>query len=340
MSGIFISYRREDSAGWTGRLAETLKEEFGAESIFMDVDGIKPGLEFPVALQQALESCDVLLAVIGPEWATVTDPSGKPRLEDPFDWVRIEIAAALKRKIRVIPVLVGGASVPTMDFLPDELDPLAHRQAHELTDKRWKYDVEELTKTFPTALQKPWLLPNIQLWQSTPVMIGALLIAVTLTVWVFTSIYSPDSIQADTPNTTPPGIPTVGPPQEISAKIEESAAPQLVHLRVGQEVRLKDHVTTCVYKVLAAQMDRSRPDLSLLRMIVRVTNEGSMTTNFGDNNFRLLIDNVPRAPTSNLNDLVDAHSAKEGTIVFAVPVNATRFVLQFLMGEEKATFPL
>jgi hypothetical protein len=65
-----------------------------------------------------------------------------------------------------------------------------------------------------------------------------------------------------------------------------------------------------------------------------------MTTNFGDNNFRLLIDNVPRAPTSNLNDLVDAHSAKEGTIVFAVPVNATRFVLQLLMGEEVATFPL
>jgi hypothetical protein len=340
MSGIFISYRREDSAGWTGRLADQLKERFGTESIFMDIDTIEPGVDFTEALQKAVSSCDVLLAMIGPEWATATDKSGKLRIEDPNDWVRIEIAMALKRKIRVVPVLVGGASIPTMDLLPDELDPLAHRQAHELTDKRWNFDVEQLINAFPASLRRPRLFPNMHLWRSTPVMIGALLIAVTLTVWVFTSVYSPDSSQADTPNTTTSGTPNVNPPQEIPSNTEQGAAPHLTHLRVGQEARLKDHVTTCTYKVLAAQMDRSRPDLSLLRMIVRVTNEGSMTTNFGDNNFRLLIDNVPRAPTSNLNDLVDAHSAKEGTIVFAVPVNATRFVLQLLMGEEKATFPL
>lgn len=75
-------------------------------------------------------------------------------------------------------------------------------------------------------------------------------------------------------------------------------------------------------------------------MIVRVTNAGSLTTNFGDSNFRLLVDDVPRAPTDNLSDLVNAHSAKEGTIVFAIPVNATRLVLQFQMGDETATFPL
>jgi hypothetical protein len=316
-----------------------------------------------MALQQALESCDVLLAVIGPEWATATDQSGKPRLEDPADWVRIEIAAALKRKIRVIPVLVGGASVPSMDFLPDELDPLAHRQAHELTDKRWKYDVEELTKTFPTALQKPWLLPNMQLWRSTPVMIGVLVFAIMVGVWaVFTSLYVPLPVPTEASSSAPPNPLQVGSPQnnlsmdaqasptrqEVGA-IEPTAATQISHfdtikspitLRVGQEARLKDHVTSCVYKVLAAQVERSRPDLFLLRMIVRVTNEGSLTTNFGDSNFRLLVDNVPRAPTGNLNDLVDPHSAKEGTIVFAVPVNATRFVLQLLMGEEMATFPL
>ncbi|MFO0700612.1 MAG: toll/interleukin-1 receptor domain-containing protein [Nitrospira sp.] len=139
MGGIFLSYRREDSAGWTGRLAEQLKTRFGWESIFMDIDTIEPGTDFTEALQQAVSSCDALLAMIGPEWATATDKSGKPRLEDPHDWVRVEISAALKRNIRVIPVLVGGASVPTKELLPDELDPLAHRQAHELTDKRWNY---------------------------------------------------------------------------------------------------------------------------------------------------------------------------------------------------------
>ncbi len=340
MNGIFISYRREDSVGWAGRLAETLKRRFGPESIFMDIDTVKPGTDFTEALQHAVSSCEVLLAMIGPGWATAVDKSGTPRLEDPNDWVRVEIAAALKRKILVIPVLVGGASVPSMDFLPDELDPLAHRQVHELTDKRWNYDVEQLINTFPADLPRPWLFPSMQLWQSTPVMIGALVIAVTLSVWMFTSVYSPGPIQVDTPNTTSSSTPDVSPPQETSANAEQSAAPQPTHLRAGQEARLKDHVTSCVYKVLAAQVERSRSDLFLLRMIVRVTNEGSMTTNFGDSNFRLLVDNVPRAPTGNLNDLVDAHSAKEGTIVFAVPINATRLVLQVLMGEETATFPL
>ena len=92
MSGIFISYRREDSAGWTGRLSEHLRERFGAESIFMDIDTIQPGIDFTEALQKAVSSCEVLLAMIGPEWATVTGKSGKPRIEDPSDWVRTEIA--------------------------------------------------------------------------------------------------------------------------------------------------------------------------------------------------------------------------------------------------------
>jgi hypothetical protein len=117
MGGIFISYRREDSAGWTGRLSEHLRGVFGAESIFMDIDTIQPGTDFTEALQTAVSSCDVLLAMIGPEWATATNASGTRRLEDPTDWVRTEIATALKRKIRVIPVLVGGASVPSINLL-------------------------------------------------------------------------------------------------------------------------------------------------------------------------------------------------------------------------------
>lgn len=347
MGGIFISYRREDSAGWTGRLAERLKDRFGEKSIFMDLDGIEPGIDFTIVLHNALESCDVLLAMIGPEWITTKDETGKLRLDDPADWVRTEIATALKRNIRVIPVLVGGAKVPTQNQLPDDLDPLAHRQAYELTDRRWNYDVQQLIKTLPFPLARllfflptSWFDSYIGLWRSTPVMIGALLIAVTLTVWVFTSVYSPDPIQANTQSPTPIETPDVDPPPKTLTKTEQRAAPQPVHLRVGQEARLKDHVTSCVYKVLAAETERSQSGLYVLRMIVRVTNEGSMTANFGDDNFRLLIDDVLRAPTGNLNDLVDAHSAKEGTIVFAVPITARRLILQVHMGEETATFPL
>jgi hypothetical protein len=121
MSGIFISYRREDSAGWTGRLAERLKQKFGADAIFMDIDTIQPGADFAEALRAAVGACDVLLAVIGPEWSLTTNAEGQKRLEDPNDWVRTELTTALSRSIPVIPVLVGGASLPKLATLPDDL---------------------------------------------------------------------------------------------------------------------------------------------------------------------------------------------------------------------------
>ena len=154
MSRIFISYRREDSAGWTGRLVDRLKERFGSESIFIDIDTIEPGADFTEALRKAVESCDTLLAMVGPRWVSVTDKTGKPRLHDPSDWVRVEIAAALTRKIRVIPVLVGGATMPRTEFLPDDLDGFAQRQAHELSDRRWTYDVEQLIKVLSSDIQR------------------------------------------------------------------------------------------------------------------------------------------------------------------------------------------
>jgi hypothetical protein len=154
MSRIFISYRREDSAGWTGRLADRLKERFGSESIFIDIDTIDPGADFTEALKKAVGSCDVLLAVIGPRWTTATDKGGTPRLHDPLDWIRVEIATALNRKILVIPVLVGGATMPSTDFLPEDLDGFAQRQAHELSDKRWAYDVEQLIRVLATDAEE------------------------------------------------------------------------------------------------------------------------------------------------------------------------------------------
>ena len=144
MAGIFISYRREDSAGWTGRLSERLKQKFGTASIFMDIDTIQPGTDFAKALRSAVGSCDVLLAMIGPNWPIATSPEGQRRLEDPNDWVRTELTAALNRSIPVIPVLVGGADLPKVDTLPDELKKLFQYQTHELTDKRWEYDSSQL----------------------------------------------------------------------------------------------------------------------------------------------------------------------------------------------------
>jgi len=106
MPGIFISYRREDTAGHAGRLFDRLTQHFGKGRIFMDVSDIEPGTDFVEAIDKAVGSCDILIVVIGREWLTCADPGGHRRLDDPNDFIRLEAATALKRNIRVIPVLV------------------------------------------------------------------------------------------------------------------------------------------------------------------------------------------------------------------------------------------
>ncbi len=157
MSGIFISYRRADSAGWADRLADLLGKSFGADALFMDIHAIEPGMDFVEALTTRLCSCDVLLAVIGPHWVTAQDTLGRRRLDNPTDYVRLEIATALQRHIRVIPVLVGGATMPPMADVPAALGRLVRRQAHELSDTRWEYDAHQLVVTLEKALGKPAL---------------------------------------------------------------------------------------------------------------------------------------------------------------------------------------
>lgn len=143
---IFISYRRDDSEGEAGRLYDDLVRAFGDSSVFMDVAGINPGLDFRKAIDSNVASCGVLLAMIGPTWATITNGSGQRRLEDANDFVRLEIASALQRDIPVIPVLVHEARMPSPDVLPDNLRDLAYRNSVEITHVRWNSDVALLTK--------------------------------------------------------------------------------------------------------------------------------------------------------------------------------------------------
>lgn len=142
--GIFISYRRDDSAGHAGRLYDRLQARFGEQQVFMDVDAIEPGVDFVDSLRQAVQQCRILVAVIGPDWLAAIDARGNHRLSNPRDFVRMEIAAALERGIRVIPALVQDATMPAPDDLPEALVPLASRNALELSDARWGYDVGRL----------------------------------------------------------------------------------------------------------------------------------------------------------------------------------------------------
>jgi hypothetical protein len=119
---VFISYRREDSAGHAGRVHDRLEREFGHDLLFMDVDSIPLGANFIKVLRDEVGKCDVLLAVIGHHWLDARDKNGERRLDDPNDFVRIEIATALQRDIPVIPVLLDGAKIPAADQLPKDLE--------------------------------------------------------------------------------------------------------------------------------------------------------------------------------------------------------------------------
>src|SRR5690606_14157458 len=112
--------------------------------IFMDIDKIEPGVDFTDAISHSLECCDVMLAIIGPRWMGEIGQSSRIKNDD--DWVRLEIATAIKRNIRVVPVLVDGAELPTAEELPEDLQSLLKRQAYEISNKRWRYDTEELIK--------------------------------------------------------------------------------------------------------------------------------------------------------------------------------------------------
>lgn len=144
MSGVFISYRREDAASSAGRLFDHLAGRLGRQNVFMDVDAMEPGVDFHEVLDQRVANCDALIAVIGRDWLTVTTADGQRRLERDDDFVRIEIASALSRNVRVIPLLVDGAGVPAPEDLPDDLKPLARRNAVEITHARFVSDVDQL----------------------------------------------------------------------------------------------------------------------------------------------------------------------------------------------------
>jgi hypothetical protein len=141
---VFISYRREETAGHAGRLYDVMSSRFGDANVFMDVD-IAPGVDFVQRITQAVGTCHVLLVIIGPRWATISDGGTLGRIFEPGDFVRLEVEEGLRSSgVAVIPVLVGGARMPAPGELPAPLRALSRRNAIELSDTRWRYDVERL----------------------------------------------------------------------------------------------------------------------------------------------------------------------------------------------------
>jgi hypothetical protein len=150
---FFLSYRREDSAGFALALFGRLAQSFPLENLFMDVEGgIGAGQDFVRVLEEQVSACDVMLVLIGRNWRTVADEMGRLRLENPQDFVRIEVESALKFGKRVIPVLVQKTEMPRADALPEPLKAPARRNAVGLTEERFKADAQGLIKALEGAL--------------------------------------------------------------------------------------------------------------------------------------------------------------------------------------------
>ncbi|MEO6563723.1 MAG: toll/interleukin-1 receptor domain-containing protein [Nitrosospira sp.] len=153
--GVFISYRRDDSAGHSGHLYDRLTSYFGPQRVFMDIDDIPPGADFASMIEARIDAADTVLVVIGKRWLTAADVQNRRRLDDSADFVRIEIATALARGKRIIPMLVAGATMPSTQELPEALAALSRRNAVVLTETYVNRDVDELIVT----IEEPAVLP-------------------------------------------------------------------------------------------------------------------------------------------------------------------------------------
>ena len=150
MTDIFISYRRQDAAADAGRLYEDLLQRAAGQTIFMDLEGIPPGVDFRESLKDNVRSASTVLVLIGPRWLDLkNDATGQRRLDEEIDYVRFEIETALRLNKRVIQVLLPGAQMPSAGQLPESISDLAYCNAYQVAYKFWQLHVDELTKSLP-----------------------------------------------------------------------------------------------------------------------------------------------------------------------------------------------
>jgi formylglycine-generating enzyme required for sulfatase activity len=178
MAGIFINYRRDDAPGVAGRLFDYLALKYPRNTLFMDVDAMKPGMDFAEQLDAQVSQCRVLLAVIGPRWFEIKDQAGHRRLDNEKDYVRIELASALKRGIPVIPILTDGGMMPPEEDLADDLKPLVRRHALELRHTRFNADADAIAHALEDVVPQ-------RRWPRRPVAAGAVVAATVVALAIF-----------------------------------------------------------------------------------------------------------------------------------------------------------
>jgi len=179
---VFVSYRRDDSPARAGRLADALRQELGDGNVFQDVAAIEAGEDFTQAIDRAVDECDAVLVVIGPDWRSPAAPRSGGTPDGDVDYVQVEVAAGLAKELKVVPVLVGGANMPQVGDLPDDLRPLLHRQAVVLHDETWHQDVVAFTRSLrgesrstARSIGRPMVIS----------LVAIIVVAVTIAAWQF-----------------------------------------------------------------------------------------------------------------------------------------------------------
>lgn len=212
---IFLSYRRGDTAGHVGRLYEELQQRYLADSVFMDIDGIAPGQDFVSVLDKRLLDAKIVLVLIGPRWFG-ENADGTRRIDDDGDFVRMEVAAALARPdTTVIPLLCGGATMPTESSLPAPLASLARRNAFELSDLRWRMDVQRLFQAIDGLLKAVARGPS-----RVPTMVAA---AVVILGVLWFSLRTP-AVSDGSSTDIPRPLEVKGPPTKLVRDAKEQLA--------------------------------------------------------------------------------------------------------------------
>ncbi len=351
LKNVFISYRRDDSAGHAGRLLDALTERVGAGRVFMDVSDLQPGQDYVVELDRALERAHCVLALIGPRWLGAVNASGQRRIDEPGDLVCREIAAGLARAATVIPVLVHGAAMPAAEALPPALRALARRQAIVLTDQRWDRDVDELARLLSAGEQTPVATPSAaraprsgRPWL-VPVVLLALS-AIALGAWM----RWPSGSRPEAPVAAAPSAAQQAPAQRADAKVAPTATTAqrsadaaqrfAVALPKVSEVRFRTHRAQLRFSILAIRQEPRDGGSQTLALLMRMTNSGPLDEGFNSEQFRLIAGEREIAPTATLIDLTDAVTAKETVLDFVLPADVTQLWLEIRVNDEKTRIPI
>ncbi len=321
MAHTFISYLREDSAGYAGRLRESLERRLGGDAVFRDVDTLQPGQDFVDAIMARLRECRVFIALIGREWLDARDAAGRRRLDQPHDYVRLEIASALARpELLVVPVFVEGAAMPEPDQLPEDIRVLGRRQAVSIRDETWDSDVDRLASVIERAGATSF--PSAQPGLTTRAKFVAAGLGALLLVALVATLMTRDG--------TPDGAGPSGPP-----RWPDDAGAYAVQIPRNAEVAHGGLIYTPVSGNVIPHGNKST-----IRLRVRVSNRSRYDANFWDSSFRLAVGDQQLAPTSGLNELVPGNSIREGIVTFEAPASARKAMLQVMHQSDIAEVPL